>query len=77
MVLLKYLLIAHGACWMDVWDKEAGGYEYKNAKEECGKVEQQYQRYVELHGGRVDVIAGRIESYQAGVLLQEYDAQSN
>ena len=56
---------------MDVGDEEAGGYEYEDADEERGHIEQDDKGQVELHGGRVDIITGGVEVDDARLLLQQ------
>ena len=62
---------------MDARNKVAGTYEYKDADEKRGDVEQHDEQDVQLHWCLADVIGLRVEADNACDILKQYNADSD
>ena len=58
-------------------NEETGCNEHEETDDEGGYIEQQDDGLVELHGCCVDIVAGGVEAHEAGVLLQQSDADAD
>ena len=62
---------------MNVRNQVAGGDKNENADKECGNIDEQENGQVDLHRSLADVVGLRVEPDDAGIFLQQNDAEAN